>query len=62
MNKLTQNLNQTVPAEENFLEWKKIQNDFLMTFGKEVYESWIKNIYLIHEYIIMLFYLPLPDL
>ena len=36
--------------EENFLDWKEILKKFHTTFGKDVYESWIKNINLKKEF------------
>ena len=42
--------NNSLVNEENFLNWKEILQKLNHTFGNDVYESWIKNIYLIHEY------------
>ena len=56
MSKLTQNISQTIPVEENFLDWQKIQNDLQKTFGKEVYESWIGKVSLnkeLNNYIVL---------
>ncbi len=36
--------------EENFIDWKKVQENFKKTFGTDIYESWIKNINLKKEY------------
>ena len=43
-------VNNSLVNEENFLNWKEILQKLNHTFGNDVYESWIKNIYLIHEY------------
>ena len=39
-----QDLNPTLVQEESLLNWEDITSKFLKTFGKDVYESWIKNI------------------
>ena len=38
------------PKEENFLSWNEVLERFKKTFGNDVYESWIKNIYLKKEF------------
>ena len=38
------------PKEENFLSWNEVLDRFKKTFGNDVYESWIKNIYLKNEF------------
>ena len=48
--------------EENLLEWNEVLTKFKAIFGNDVYESWIKNINLKKEYIIMLFYQLQQDL
>ena len=32
--------------EENVLDWKEVLNKFQLSFGNDVFESWIKNIVL----------------
>ena len=36
--------------EENLLDWSKVLEMLKKTFGNDVYESWIKNIYLKKEF------------
>ena len=36
--------------EENVLDWKEILNKFQLSFGNDVFESWIKNITLKKEF------------
>ena len=36
--------------EENLLEWNKVLEKLQITFGKDIYESWIKNINLKKEF------------
>tara|TARA_Y100000590_G_scaffold457742_1_gene610985 strand:+ start:1457 stop:2845 length:1389 start_codon:yes stop_codon:yes gene_type:complete len=45
-----QDLNPTLVQEESLLNWEDITSKFLKTFGKDVYESWIKNINLKKEF------------
>jgi len=45
-----QNSNITLAKEENLLNWNQVLDEFKKTFGKDVYESWIKNINLKTEY------------
>ena len=37
-------------AEEKTLDWNEIQSNFLKSFGKEIYSSWLKDILLVKEY------------
>tara|TARA_Y100000590_G_scaffold143920_1_gene165470 strand:+ start:10082 stop:11524 length:1443 start_codon:yes stop_codon:yes gene_type:complete len=37
-------------VEENILDWKKILKELELTFGKDIYNSWIANINLIKEF------------
>ena len=37
-------------AEENLIQWKKVLSEFESIFGKDIYESWIKNIFLKKEF------------
>ena len=56
MNKLIPQTSNFIPVEENFIRWDKIQHDLQITFGKEVYESWIKKISLnkeLNNYVIL---------
>ena len=39
-----QNAGVVLAKEENFIEWKEVLIKFKENFGKDVYESWIKNI------------------
>ena len=51
-----QNSNILAAQEENILDWTAILKKFKMTFGSDVYESWIKNINLkkeFHHYVIL---------
>ena len=50
LNTPEKSVNNSLVNEENFLNWKEILQKLNHTFGNDVYESWIKNIYLIHEY------------
>ena len=43
-------LNNTSAKEENVLDWKNILDKFKLSFGNDVFESWIKNITLKKEY------------
>ena len=45
-----QDLNPTLVQEESLLNWEDITSKFLKTFGKDVYESLIKNINLNKEF------------
>jgi chromosomal replication initiator protein len=38
------------PKEESELNWNQILENFKRTFGSDIYESWIKNIYLKKEF------------
>ena len=40
----------SLAEEENILDWENILEKFKITFGKDIYESWIANINLIKEY------------
>ncbi len=37
-------------SEEKTLNWEEIQSNFLKSFGKEIYSSWLKDISLLKEY------------
>jgi chromosomal replication initiator protein len=39
-----------VSEEENSLQWSSVQSSFEKSFGKEIYDSWLKNISLLKEY------------
>ena len=39
-----------VAQEENLLDWKEVLKNFRITFGNDVYESWIRNINLKKEF------------
>ena len=41
---------QALSEEKNLLEWNEVLKKFQSTFGQDVYESWIKNIYLQKEF------------
>ncbi len=43
-NNLNQNLNQKA------IEWKNIQNDMKLKFGKDIYDSWLKKIDFVEEF------------
>ena len=43
-------LSNIASQEENLINWKDILKKFQITFGNDVYESWIKNINLEKEY------------
>ena len=43
-------VNNSSAQEENFLNWNNILQELKMVFGKDVYESWIKNINLKKEF------------
>ena len=45
-----QNAGVVLAKEENFIEWKEVLIKFKENFGKDVYESWIKNIDLKKEF------------
>jgi len=45
-----QNLNAVIAKEENLIDWEKVLQKFQITFGNDIYESWIKNITLKKEY------------
>ena len=45
-----QNAGVVLAKEENFIEWKEVLLKFKENFGKDVYESWIKNIDLKKEF------------
>ena len=48
---LTNKKTQAVQApEENLINWNEILKEFEATFGKDIYESWIKNINLEKEF------------
>jgi len=56
MNKILNQESKLPVLEENILSWEKIQIDLQRTFGKDVYESWIKKISLdkeLNDYIIL---------
>jgi len=42
--------NSNLATEENTLHWNEILKKFELTFGKDIYESWIANINLIKEF------------
>ena len=43
-------LNIAEAQEENALEWNEVLKKFQLTFGNDIYESWIKNINLKKEF------------
>tara|TARA_B100000686_G_scaffold348933_1_gene441175 strand:+ start:1534 stop:2922 length:1389 start_codon:yes stop_codon:yes gene_type:complete len=43
-------INTSLAQEENFLKWDEMLKKFQINFGKDVYESWIKNINLKKEF------------
>ena len=45
-----QNVNSIQAKEENQLDWETVLKELKNNFGKDVYESWIKNINLIKEF------------
>jgi len=45
-----QNTDILLAKEENLLNWDEILGEFKQTFGNDIYESWIKNIYLKKEF------------
>ena len=52
---MSENLSKKKPlsvlaTEENFLDWNVVLKQFQSTFGKDVFESWIKNVILKKEY------------
>ena len=49
-NLTVKNLNVVSSKEENILKWDEVLSKFELTFGKDVYESWIKNINLKKEF------------
>ena len=52
MNKiLTQSkTNKVVVQEENIIDWQNVTKKFQLIFGKDIYESWLKNINLKKEF------------
>ena len=44
------NFNNVGPLEESSLDWQRVLQELKVTFGNDVYESWIKNINLIKEF------------
>ena len=42
--------NNSLANEENILNWVEVLQKLNQIFGNDVYESWIKNIYLMREY------------
>ena len=44
------NLGVILAQEENFLDWNVVVKKFEITFGNDIYESWIKNINLKKEF------------
>ena len=50
MNKIVENPRNAISAEENLIQWEKVLREFESIFGKDIYESWIKNIYLKKEF------------
>ncbi len=45
-----QNVGVLPTKEENLLNWKEVLGKFKQVFGNDIYESWIKNIYLKKEF------------
>jgi chromosomal replication initiator protein len=45
-----QNMSVFLTKEENLLNWKEVLGKFKQVFGNDIYESWIKNIYLKKEF------------
>ena len=43
-------INTRAEAEENFINWNEIKNSALKYLGRDIYDSWIKNIELTKEY------------
>ena len=50
MNKIVENPKNIICAEENLIQWQKVLSEFESVFGKDIYESWIKNIFLKKEF------------
>ena len=50
MNKIVENSKNVICAEENLIQWQKVLSEFESVFGKDIYESWIKNIFLKKEF------------
>ena len=44
------NLYSSFAKEESLLNWNEVLKKFQKNFGKDIYESWIKNINLKNEY------------
>ena len=44
------NSNPISSQEENLLNWSELLEKFQITFGKDIYDSWIKNINLKKEF------------
>ena len=42
--------NEVLAQEENLLDWNEVLKKFQITFGNDIYESWIKNINLKKEF------------
>ncbi len=49
-NLIQKNIATDIAQEENLLKWDDVLNKFKISFGNDVYESWIKNIYLKKEF------------
>ena len=49
-NLIQKNVVNDIAQEENFLKWDDVLNKFKISFGNDVYESWIKNIHLRKEF------------
>ena len=52
---MTETLSKQTPSsvlaqEENLLDWSEVHKKFKITFGNDVYESWIRNINLKKEF------------
>ncbi len=45
-----QNMAVLPTKEENLLNWKEVLGNFKQDFGNDIYESWLKNIYLKKEF------------
>ena len=41
---------QVLPKEENLLDWNQVIKKFKITFGNDIYESWIRNVNLKREF------------
>ena len=41
---------EVLAEEENLLDWNEVLKNFKITFGNDVYESWIRNINLKKEF------------